>query len=851
MGVVAAAKSTYELARLGAESLRTKDAFKNISGGAYEAEQNLQTMRAATRGAVSDVDAMAAANRLMQMGLADNATELEAVTTMAVRLGGAMGRDAKGAMEDFALLLANQSIPRLDTFGISGAKVRERIIELQEATEGMSREQAFMIATMEEGEAAMLRLGDATDDPLLAFEELEANWKNLTTTAGEMLAPAVSEVVGVLADAAEAAQDAAESQRDLSQSSVIVGHGYMSAEEAAKGYNRILGTNFLIIGDLIKATAQQTKAYQEFRRASEPAEDAVEDLTDALEDEKAALEEAKRAMSDLSTVMKGDVSRANDDFLDEQADIKRQIGETKDEIDLLDRQFANGLISLNEYADDSADLRGTLGDLETAYAENASAHDEATARILFNMAEQKLAMDGLEMEEVAALEQMAAAWGLIDTPTLEALTRTAELTEAFENQEITAGELVGGMTELKDYLTSSAVPSTEDMEEATANLSDEMRQGLIDDSLPAAKQEFEEFLGAADEASEGLNTGLVGDSLPATQEQLEETTEAAEDTTEAIEEIPEEWETRVDIVGHLQVIAAAENVKQSLEGIPTHVQVTVSASVDPILRPGSPSPLETSLRGITDAVRELAQVSEGFDELGRAFGGLGGTALDFLEDRALDPLEDEIEALQEIQELRREDLAMLDKQIAATRERAMAEAMAGLEPGERIPRDALASHAELNELLRTRAINAGVLATQEGQLNELLEEQAQLREAALAFEEAKENLEYLEQQKELIDTIAEYGLDQQAILQGLQLGVGADPAAMMDAMTRALEAVIWQTQADMARGGYPTPMPAPLVPTQTPQQLNPEYHLHIHTSAPVEPIIEDFEMMVSTTSPGR
>lgn len=193
-------RATYELARLGAQSIRTHTAFDAISGGSYRAAQNLNAMRRATRGALSEMEMMAAANRLMQMGLARNSEELERLTTMAVRLGTAMNRTVSQSIEEFSLLLANQSIQRLDTFGISAGRVRQRIRELQATTVGLTREQAFLQAVMEEGQRAMERLGDQTEDEALAFERLEASWADLKTVAGEMLAPALAEVVGGLAD---------------------------------------------------------------------------------------------------------------------------------------------------------------------------------------------------------------------------------------------------------------------------------------------------------------------------------------------------------------------------------------------------------------------------------------------------------------------------------------------------------------------------------------------------------------------------------------------------------------------------------------------------------------------------
>jgi len=236
-GVVAAAKAAFELAQLGAASLRTKAAFEAISGGAGEASQNLEAMMVATRGALSEQEAMAAANQLAQMGLANNAAELGNVTEMAVRLGTAMGRDAASSIEEFSLLLANQSIPRLDTFGISAGKVRTRIQELQAATPGLTREMAFMQAVMEEGQASMERLGPATDDAALAFEQLDASVKNLKAAFGEGLAPEIASFLGILADGVG---EITEFQRAFSQ-----------ARESSGGLEKTIGALVPGVGALI------------------------------------------------------------------------------------------------------------------------------------------------------------------------------------------------------------------------------------------------------------------------------------------------------------------------------------------------------------------------------------------------------------------------------------------------------------------------------------------------------------------------------------------------------------------------------------------------------------------------
>lgn len=156
----------------------------------------LTDLQKATRGMVKDSDLMAASNKFVSMGLADSSEEAAQLAEMATQLGMAMGVDATTSMEDFALMLANQSIPRLDTFGISSGQVRERINELMEANEDMTREQAFMIAVQEEGTKSMNRLGEQSETTAAQQAKIQATMANLKETIGQAFLPVFGELMG-------------------------------------------------------------------------------------------------------------------------------------------------------------------------------------------------------------------------------------------------------------------------------------------------------------------------------------------------------------------------------------------------------------------------------------------------------------------------------------------------------------------------------------------------------------------------------------------------------------------------------------------------------------------------------
>lgn len=120
------------------------------AGGAAAAREATEAMLRATDGGVSKMEAMGMASRLLGMGLATTSAQVYDLSRMAVLLGDKT-LSVQDRMANWNAMLANQSIERLDTFGISSGRVRARIEELQAAMPGLAREQAFVNAVLEIG----------------------------------------------------------------------------------------------------------------------------------------------------------------------------------------------------------------------------------------------------------------------------------------------------------------------------------------------------------------------------------------------------------------------------------------------------------------------------------------------------------------------------------------------------------------------------------------------------------------------------------------------------------------------------------------------------------------------------
>jgi hypothetical protein len=192
--LVEVVKAIAELTNLGAQADAVQSRFYALAGGAESAEKMLRAIREATGYAVDNMTAMAAASKYMTLGLADSADSAASLISMAVKLGDQTA-STQQRVDDFGALLANQSIPRLDNFGISSAKVRERIAELQAAFPAMSREVAFNQAVLEQGAIALDRLGDSTENQAATLDRAKALWADakavIATFVSAALIPAV------------------------------------------------------------------------------------------------------------------------------------------------------------------------------------------------------------------------------------------------------------------------------------------------------------------------------------------------------------------------------------------------------------------------------------------------------------------------------------------------------------------------------------------------------------------------------------------------------------------------------------------------------------------------------------
>lgn len=161
-----------------------------------------------------------------------------------------------------------------------------------------------------------------------------------------------------------------------------------------------------------------------------------------------------------------------------------------------------------------------------------------------------------------------------------------------------------------------------------------------------------------------------------------------------------------------------------------------------------------------------AAVSSMFDVAG-TFGSLGSGAASRLKKLQLDPLTKQIKEWEKELEKTQIELEMFSEEDIALGQRKQVT-------------DALTKEARLKS-----------------DIADAEKEQVKLNEQLLALEKQRQQLAFLKQQADLLDTIKEHGLDAKEILGGLELGIDASLEGIIQAMTRAMQAIVSQVEDEL------------------------------------------------------
>jgi len=164
-------KKAFEFGKEGAQLQYMQERFDRLAVSVgTTGDVLLGKMKEATKGTLSDLEAMAAASDLLALGLAKDTDE--AIRLATVQAGLAMDTT------QLVLTLTNQTTMRFDQLGVSVDGFKEKVAELKET--GLDANAAFKEAFLQQAEMQLDKVGNAADSAAGEYARLEANVKNAT-----------------------------------------------------------------------------------------------------------------------------------------------------------------------------------------------------------------------------------------------------------------------------------------------------------------------------------------------------------------------------------------------------------------------------------------------------------------------------------------------------------------------------------------------------------------------------------------------------------------------------------------------------------------------------------------------
>ena len=431
---LASAVATYGIAEMGrqfvvdsflaqAEAERLGTATDNL-GKRFGVTSDLivESIQKASRGTISEIDAMRSANQAMLLDVVRSQTEFAELSNIAVSLGSKIGRDATESITVFNDALADLDKEPLRDYGIV---ISDNVNKL----EGAAKKQAFFNEVLSQGREAIEGIGGVADDRAGDIERLTASWSDFQVKFGDLTDDVgtidrMTTLVDKLGEGAEAWSDlidnvdtfASAAKESLSFSPEVqdfknISRGLadltspttafgipvefarsMSEGEGwIKSWQDALQTTTLPVQDLVNGiigltTEQEALAtsYQALIAEAVAATEAVktetntvDEATIAAEDYEKALSKVAEAEAALSTRERRDEREAEIDNLRDIAELELDI--QRDRLDAaidFERRFADEAENLaDKRVDITRDSLRRIAELEQQYGQDAATTD--------------------------------------------------------------------------------------------------------------------------------------------------------------------------------------------------------------------------------------------------------------------------------------------------------------------------------------------------------------------------------------------------------------------------------------------------------------------------------------------
>lgn len=268
-----AIREVYEDLKEGAELEYTRTKFDNLAESiGTVSDALLIDLREATRGTVSDAELVSSAANFMALGLADTHDEVVRLT----RVAGALGMD----MNQLVLTLTNKTTMRFDQLGVAVEGFDEKVKALEAS--GLSAQEAFSEAFLQQAEEQIERVGDIADTSAGKIMTMESAFKNLGDAIKLSFSDSLDQVAPTMATLADGW---AQNITLGTQMTEIIGKiqdamksGIITSDEYDNIIKEISGTNGLAIPTTEQLTIAQNALNEIYRDSSVAADQTAESM---------------------------------------------------------------------------------------------------------------------------------------------------------------------------------------------------------------------------------------------------------------------------------------------------------------------------------------------------------------------------------------------------------------------------------------------------------------------------------------------------------------------------------------------------------------------------------------------
>lgn len=195
-----AARFAVESEKVATAYSRQRAAAENLAGSQSQLNDLLETYEAAVGGSVSQVSALENVTKLLSVGFADSAEELDQFARSIRGISLALGRSEDFVTQNLILELFSQRGQRLDQLGLQYDKVRQRADELRAADRKLTQEMAYQQAVLEQADERFGQLTRTVAGQKTEAEQLRDAWADMRLELAQEIKPNVEETSSALLD---------------------------------------------------------------------------------------------------------------------------------------------------------------------------------------------------------------------------------------------------------------------------------------------------------------------------------------------------------------------------------------------------------------------------------------------------------------------------------------------------------------------------------------------------------------------------------------------------------------------------------------------------------------------------